>query len=322
MILLSYAKSCKNELARLETEQTCCERAELAAFIHMSGTLSLQSDVSLQLNTENPAIARRIFSVFKNRYGEEMDIVMHKKTRLQKGNSYLLKLTGRETVSYVLSDLGITKQGFEFITGIAEQVIKNRCCKRAYLRGAFMARGSVANPESSYHLEITADYEEYLDDLIEIMQYFDLTPGKLARKKEYVSYIKDSEQISEFLNIIGAHKTLLDFENIRVMKGMRNKINRLVNCETANLQKTVVASLRHIKNIQTIDEKMGLTKLPQSLQEVAIKRVKYPEANLTELGELLEPPVGKSGVNHRLRKIEKIADKLNRSGYNDKKSGR
>ncbi|ACB85588.1 DNA-binding protein WhiA [Natranaerobius thermophilus] len=318
---MSFAKSCKNELSRIEINRECCERAELAAFIHMNGSLTIKGDVTLHLTTENPAIARRIFRVFKSRFKKEMQILMRKKMRLQKGNSYSLILTGKNTVSLVLSNLEITKGSFDLNTGITPELVANRCCKRAYLRGAFMARGSIANPDASYHMEMTADYEEYLDDLIKVMQYFELSPGKLARKKEYVSYLKDSEQICEFLNIIGAHKTLLDYENVRVMKGMRNKINRLVNCETANLQKTVVASLRHIKNIQTIDENLGLTQLPKSLQEVAIKRVEYPEANLKELGELLEPPVGKSGVNHRLRKLEKIAEQLHQTGYYDENNG-
>ncbi|OWZ83798.1 DNA-binding protein WhiA [Natranaerobius trueperi] len=307
---MSFAKSCKNELARLEIKKHCCERSELAAFVHMNGSLTLTDDVTLQLSTENPAIARRIYSLFKDKFHKDMQILMRKGIRLQKTNSYALKLTGKDKVIHILSSLGITEGGFQITKGINKDMIKTRCCKRAYLRGAFLAKGSVVNPDSSYHLEITADYEEYLDDLVNVMEKFEIQPGKITRKKEYVVYLKDSEQICEFINVIGAHKTLLDYENVRVMKGMRNKINRLVNCETANLQKTVVASLRHINNIKTIDEKLGLSNLPSNLQEIAFKRVEYPEANLKELGELLEPPVGKSGVNHRLRKIEKLAERL------------
>ncbi len=307
---MSFAKTCKNELARLPIDQDCCMRSELAAFTHMNGSLNLSKEVHLSLTTENPAIARKMFKLFKTYFQKELKILMQKKIRLQKNNSYSLKLYGKKEVWSVLNKLGIIEEDFWINKGISDFLIRDRCCQRAYLRGAFLARGSVANPESSYHLELTGDYRAYMEDLVALLNEYQIYPGVVSKKKEYVLYLKDSEQICEFLNVIGAHKTLMDYENVRVMKGMRNKINRLVNCETANLQKTVIASLRHIENIKTIDEQLGLIKLPQSLQDIAVARVKYPEANMKELGEFLEPPVSKSGVNHRLRKIENIANKL------------
>ncbi len=307
---MSFAKNCKNELSRVETNKNCCKIAELAAFVHLNGNLDISGDVTLKLETENPAIARRVFRLFKLEFQQDMEILMRQKMRLHKSHTYSLSLSGKDVVKHVLTKLGLATEPFTLFSGVNQNVIGKRCCKRAYLRGAFLARGSIANPEQSHHLEISADYEGTVDQLISIMKNFGLKGGKIDRKKDFLLYIKDSEQICDFLNVIGAHKTLMDYENIRIMKGMRNQINRLVNCETANLHKTAMASLRQAENIKLIDEAIGLTRLPLKLQEVALKRVSHPEASLKELGQMLNPPVGKSGVNHRLRKIEEIAESL------------
>jgi len=196
--------------------------------------------------------------------------------------------------------------------GISPELLKHNCCKRAYLRGAFLAGGSVNNPDSaSYHLEIVSTYHDHSEALCRLMNDFHLHAKMIERKKGYVVYIKEGDKIGEFLNIIGAHPSLLRFENVRIMKDMRNSVNRLVNCETANLNKTIQAAMRQIENIRLIDQEIGLNQLPDRLREVAEARLKYPEVNLAELGQLLPSgKVSKSAINHRLRKLDEIARQL------------
>ncbi len=312
---MSFARDSKEELTRLKIEGSCCLKSELAAIIFINGSLNLGKETYLELNTENAAVARRIFTLFKEVFKTEPRIVVRQKTKLKKNKVYNLRIDGRENIMNILLLIGLMKSegkenGYIFSESIDKDILEKECCKRSFLRGAYLATGSIAHPDNSYHLEILSEYKSKGKDLVEIMQYFGLAPGLMDKKNGYIVYIKGSDEISKFLSVIGAHKALLDFENVRVMKGMRNKINRLVNCETANLQKTVVASLRQIENIDVIDKNIGISNLPPELKEIAMKRVNYPEKNLKELGETLNPPLGKSGVNHRLRKLERIAKKL------------
>ena len=186
--------------------------------------------------------------------------------------------------------------------------------KRAYLRGAFLAGGSVNNPETSaYHLEVYSLYKEHSEGLMQIMNEFDLNAKTIERKKGFVTYLKEAEKISDFLSLIGAHQAMMRFEDVRILRDMRNSVNRIVNCETANLNKTIGASVRQVENIKYIDRTIGIDQLPERLQEIARLRVAYKEVSLKELGEKLSSgTVSKSGVNHRLRKIDEIADSLRR----------
>ncbi len=194
------------------------------------------------------------------------------------------------------------------------RLIKKRCCKRAYIRGAFLGGGSVSDPEKIYHLEIVTHSDSYANSLCSLINEFGLNAKTIERKNNYVVYLKEGEHIVNLLNIIGAHSALLDLENIRIYKDMRNNINRIVNCETANLSKTINAAVRQIENIRYIEDSYGLSNLSPSLREVAELRLNNPDASLRELGEMLNPPIGKSGVNHRLRKLDKIAEELKNKG--------
>ncbi|WP_026672303.1 DNA-binding protein WhiA [Alkalihalobacterium bogoriense] len=311
---MSFAAKTKKELTQLESDE-CCVRAELAALLRMNGTLSYSSQkLSLDISTENAAIARRIYILIKKLYRTiDIELLVQKKMRLKKNNVYLVRIT--ENTRLLLEELSIIGEGFTFIREISPDIIEKTCCKRAYLRGAFLAGGSVNHPEtSSYHLEIFSLYEEHNQSICELMNVFDLKAKILERKKGFITYIKESEKITEFLNIIGAHQALLYFEDVRIMKDMRNSVNRLVNCETANLNKTVGAAMRQVENIRLIDEEIGLDQLPERLREIAKLRVEHQDVTLKELGEMMSSgKVSKSGVNHRLRKLDEIADRI-RSG--------
>jgi cell division protein WhiA len=307
---MSFASETKKELTNLEVKD-CCGRAELSALIQMNGSLSFTNKrIAVDIQTENAAIARRIYTLIKKNYKVSVELLVRKKMRLKKNNVYIVRLV--EDARLILEDLKIIGDGFEFVTHISPELIKKKCCKRSYLRGAFLAGGSVNNPEtSSYHLEISSLYKEHIESLCELMNMFDLNSKTLERKKGFITYLKEAEKITDFLIIIGANNALLKFEDIRIIRDMRNSVNRLVNCETANLNKTIGAAIRQVENIKYIDGVVGLQVLPEKLREIAELRVTYQDVTLKELGEMVSGGnISKSGINHRLRKIDEIADKL------------
>ncbi|MCE7793111.1 DNA-binding protein WhiA [Salipaludibacillus sp. CUR1] len=307
---MSFASMTKKELTHMEADG-CCSKAELAALIRMNGAISIRNmQITLDIQTENAAIARRIYTLLKSNYDVHVELLVRKKMRLKKNNVYVVRIS--KEARKILESLHIVDESFAFTRQISEKLINKDCCKRAYLRGAFLAGGSVNHPEtSSYHLEIFSLYEDHNRSLCDLMNHFHLSAKMIERKKGFILYLKEGEKISEFLNVIGAHQALLRFEDVRIMKDMRNSVNRLVNCETANLNKTVGAAMRQVENIRFIKNEVGLDALPDKLQEIAELRIEHQDVTLKELGEMVESgKVSKSGVNHRLRKIEEFANKL------------
>ncbi|MBT9139669.1 MAG: Sporulation transcription regulator WhiA [Dehalococcoidia bacterium] len=306
---MTYALQAKNELTRREFGRVCCLAAELIAFIRLSGNIQISGKrLSLNVVTSNPAIARRIFSLFKQLFCLSSELLVRRKIRLRKNNVYLIRISESFRVREVLTELGLMCGGV-FVQELDERIKKGKCCSRAYLRGAFLAAGSVSNPENSYHLEIFTDYQQQASDLAALIETFRLKAKVITRKNGYLVYLKDSEQIVAFLNVIGAHSALLSFENVRILKDIRNRINRLVNFETANVNKMVDAAVKQAEVIRAIEDSIGLAALEPPLQQLAKLRLQHPEASLQELGEMLDPKLGKSGVNHRMRKLEKISKK-------------
>lgn len=290
-----------------------CLKAEVSALIRMNGTLSFANrQLSLDVQTENAAIARRLYTIVKKLYPYNVELLVRKKMRLKKNNVYICRV--REGAREILADLEIVSNSFEFNHTISEVIIPNNSERRAYLRGAFLAGGSVNNPEtSSYHLEIYSLYKEHGEALAQLMNLYDLNAKTIERKKGFITYLKEAEKISDFLNLVGATQAMLKFEDVRIVRDMRNSVNRIVNCETANLNKTIGAALRQVENIRYIDNAVGLDQLPEKLREIARLRVEYKDVTLKELGEMVSTGVvSKSGVNHRLRKIDEIADALRR----------
>ncbi len=307
---MSFASETKKELTNIEVKN-CCSKTELSALIRMNGSLSFSNrKLIVDIQTENAAIARRIYTLIKRNYQVQVELLVRKKMRLKKNNVYIVRLT--DQAKSILEDLRILAEGFNIVHDISQDLIKKKCCKRSYLRGAFLAGGSVNNPEtSSYHLEIASMYQEHNEALCELMNTFGLNSKTLERKKGFITYLKEAEKITEVLNIIGAHNALLRFEDIRIVRDMRNSVNRLVNCETANLNKTIGAAIRQVENIRYIDRTVGLQILPGKLREIAELRVAYQDVTLKELGEMVSGgAISKSGINHRLRKIDEIAEKL------------
>ncbi|AYW44939.1 DNA-binding protein WhiA [Tetragenococcus koreensis] len=305
---MSFAADVKKELTSLEVHREHA-KAELAALIRMNGSLNLFNQrLVLNIQTENAAIARRIYSLLKDHFNVRSELLVRRKMKLKKNNVYIVRL--KQDTKRVLDELSIMDGGFN--NQVSDDIMGNTQKMRSYLRGAFMATGSINNPETSrYHLEIYSIYETHNQDICKMLNYYGLNARTLERRNGYISYLKGAEHIANFLTLIGATNSMLKFEDVRIVRDMRNSVNRLVNCETANMNKTIDAASKQIQNIQFIEDRVGLKALPDKLQEIAELRLAHPEISLKELGEMLPTgAISKSGINHRIRKINEFADKL------------
>lgn len=303
---MSFSGEVKEELAKQLSTSRHCQLAELAAMIHFRGRISTGKEkTTLEISTDHASIAKKCYTLIKKAFSCNAQVGL--------SGNYGVVVEQEEDVLRILQAVklvdvnGIPRGNPELVDGL---LVLNSCCKRAYIRGAFLASGSMSDPQKSYHFEIVCSALAQADQLCEIMREFVPDAKVVQRKKYYIVYIKEGAQIVDILNVMGAHTSLMNLENVRIVKEMRNSVNRQVNCETANINKTVNAAVRQIEDIRLIQEKKGLASLSQNLREIAELRLDYPDTPLKELGEYLTPPVGKSGVNHRLRKLSEIAKEL------------
>lgn len=286
---MSFSAEVKEELAKHISPARHCQMAELSAMLHYAGQYGLMEDGTLTIGfqSENEAVLRKGFTLLKKAYN--IDTVIG------------VKGQKKADLLAIMGDL----------SGPADtSLLKQACCRRAFIRGAFLSCGSISDPTKGYHLEFVCNNRTQAEQLQEIIGQFDIEAKIVCRKKYFVVYVKEGAGIVELLNIMEAHVALMNLENFRILKEMRNSINRRVNCEAANIQKTVQASTRQVEDIIYLRDYYGFSRLPDNLREMAEVRLAYPEAALKELGEYLSPPVGKSGVNHRLRKLSELAEKL------------
>ncbi|MGM0471901.1 MAG: DNA-binding protein WhiA [Bacillota bacterium] len=309
---MSFSEEVKNEVARIDIECECCGWSELAALVKSNGSLKIVSQqLALEISSQQAAVARRIYKLLKERFNLLTKIIVRRNMYLDKDNYYIIKLPPQQGVKDLLLNCGLIQDNYRLNYSIKEGLVQNQCCQRAYLRGCFLGGGSINDPESSYHLEIRVYNYNYAQQLVELAAAnFGLGFKLRPRNDDYLLYLKNSEEIVKLLNVIGAHSALLDYENIKVLKEVRNQVNRIVNCETANLNKTIAAARKQIENIKLIEQFKGWDALSSGLQEIAKLRLNNPYASFKELGELLDPNLSKSGVNHRLRRINQLADKI------------
>ena len=303
---MSFTVKVKEELLGLGTKS----KSELAAIMKMSGSLGIASQgLTLSITTENAKIARHIYELLLSFYQVKSDIRHHQKTNLRKNRVYTVFLD--EKVEDILSDLHLADAFFGIQEGIDHLILSDDEASRAYLRGAFLSNGSMRDPESGkYQLEIVSVYLDHAQGLASLMQRFLLDAKTIERKKGAVTYLQRAEDIMDFLIVVGAMEAMAEFEAVKILRETRNDLNRANNAETANIARTVTASMKTINNIVKIMETSGLESLPIDLQEVAHLRVNHPDYSIQQLADSLSKPLTKSGVNHRLRKINKIADDL------------
>lgn len=300
---MSFSNDVKNELSRIETNDPCCDKAELLGLLRMSGAIIIRgSNVGIHFSTENAALARRVLQLLKSNYQVQTEVVITRSRRLKKNNRYQVRVIPAPQVSKALTEL----QLLSVESDLKNPLLNNHCCKRTFLRGAFLGGGSISRPSSDYHLEMVTGNEDFAHSIIKVMHSFSLKAKLTDRKNDFIVYLKDGESITKFLSVIGAHNSMMDFENVRIVKEMRNNVNRVVNCETANLNKVVKAAVRQINCIKYIEQHLGLNQLPQALQDTARLRLEYPDASLNELVEY-SGGIGKSGINHRLKKLQEMA---------------
>lgn len=288
---MSFSSSVKEELAKQISKSRHCQLAELAGIIEMTGRVDEKTGC-LSLDSENMLLIQKYAMLMKRAFGTDITKALDAQE------------TGKVLAALKITALPVNKQATDRL------LVMQTCCKRAFIRGAFMAAGSISNPNKAYHFEIVCHTIDQAVQLEGLLRDFDTDAKIVERKGHYVVYIKEGAHIVDCLNIMEAYVSLMKLENVRILKEMRNSVNRKVNCETANISKTVNAAVKQIEDIELIRKMRGLDDLPPQLREMALLRLEYPEAPLKELGGYLDPPVGKSGVNHRLRKLSAIAEEL------------
>ena len=311
---MSFSGMVKEELAKKVDPARHCVLAELATVLESCGHLETREEgrAVLRVYSENEAIVRKCFTLLKKAYNIETVVLNTEPVRPKRGLVYLIELDDPAVVPEILGGTKLCEdrasEGLKLMQNAV--LLQRECCKRAYIRGSFLASGSISDPNKGYHFEIVCQDEERAERLQSLIRSFHIDAKTVLRKKSYVVYVKEGAQIVDMLALMGAGIALMDLENVRILKEMRNSVNRKVNCETANINKTVLAAVRQMEDIRLIEKTVGFQSLSDELAEAAALRLQFPDATLKELGTMMDPPIGKSGINHRFRKLSAIAQKL------------
>ncbi len=321
---MSFSKDVKEELSKQINSARHCQIAEVAAIISLCGrvSISIKDEYMIKIHSENLTVARKFQNLLIAAFNVRPEVLVRRKKyernnvldeTLKKGNIYIVVVKQSDVAKNILkatrliTEDGDIKENLSIVDNI---VIQNTCCKRAFIRGSFISSGSISDPSKAYHFEIALPTRPKAVQLREMLNVFGIEAKIVQRKRYFVVYLKEGSQIVDLLNVMEAHIALMNLENVRILKEMRNSINRQVNCETANINKTVAAASKQVEDILFIKKLIGFGELDEGLEEIATLRLAHPEASLKELGQLLSVPIGKSGVNHRLRKLSIIADNL------------
>ncbi len=313
---MSFSSETKNELARIMPEKKCCMLAEIAGFIRFAGSIHLAGGGKFRIvmTTSNPAVARHYKTLIKTYFSVDTTVGMGQESSPKKGHSYMLSIGPENLSEQILRETGIlmVKEGMNFISdGIYDGLVRTKCCRKSYLRGAFLGSGTVNNPEKEYHFEISTGTETLARDMRKLLNSFaDINAKIVNRKKGYGVYLKAGEQVRDAIGIMGASSQFFKFDEIMMMKGLRSQTYRLNNIDNANIDKSIKAAEKQILSIRRIIEERGLDFLSAKLREAAELRLENPDVGIEELGKMMTPPLSKSGMNNRLRRIEEIAKEL------------
>lgn len=311
---MSFSADTKLELSKLIPDKKCCQLAETAGFLRFAGTATLEAGgLGIRVYIDSPAVARLLITLIKEYFGAKTALSIGEPRAAVKEKTYVLHINSEMNAEQILREIGMlgVREGSNYFDEwISPEIIKKRCDKKAVLRGIFLAGGYVADPAKSYHMEISCDSGQRAREVVRLLNSFGLKAKITERKKRFVVYIKESEQISDFLSLIGAQAQFFKFQDVMITKDMKNKANRISNCEAANLDKSVNAAQKLISDIKLIDELKGIETLPDKLYITAKKRMEFPDLGLAELAKEFEPKLTKSGLNHRLGKIAEIAAKM------------
>lgn len=311
---MSHISEVKEELARIWASKRCCRLAELSALLHLEGSLHLGSGERLVLHTEseNAAVARKMFRLLKELFSLSPELRVERAPRLRGHNCYQLVLSG-EGLPQVLNELGLLDDSLLPVLGVPPRVVRRRCCGISYLRGAFLGGGYVSRPDLPAHLEINTQYREMAQGLVGLLERYGIRAQLTERRYMSTLYSKSRSVQADFLALVGAHEALLRLQSESVLRELRENVNRRVNSETANLEKAVKAAQRQLRDIRILVDTVGLENLPRSLRSVAELRLQHPEASLKELGDLMHPALSKSAVYHRMRRLSRMASEAERA---------
>lgn len=314
---MSFASDARGEIARDACAHACCARSEIAAALLASGGISFRGKdrYALSLTAAEGAVVRRYFAMLKQFWSITAEIRTLVVDALGGRTRYQLVVPD-EAAPALLTELGLRDEAALF--GVRQapppELVRYACCRKSFLRGAFLMCGAVSNPEREYHLEFAAPTEEFANFVTDQVNYFEISAKTTCRKTKYVVYLKRAEEIADALTLMGASAAVLQMENVRIAKDVRNRVNRQLNCDASNIDRIMNAAEVQARDILYLDEEVGLDKLPKPLREIARARMENPDISLSALGELLSPPLGKSGVNARLRRLTELARKLREGG--------
>lgn len=311
MKTMTFSHQVKDELAHHRAGRPCCRAAELSAVIRVDGGLLFKGKgrFGLRLSSENAAVTRKSLRLFSNLYHLTGDVSV-RRSKLSGANNYFFELDDRPGLEQALNELGILDDSLNPRPDVPGRLVKSNCCAAAYARGLFLGGGFISNPQGQYHLEVVTRNPAVAETCKDLLSRFDITARVIEKDDRYTLYLKQAQAIVDFLALIGAFSAILAWEDVRTVKDVRASVNRRVNCDTANLNKVVKASVDQVNDIVKIDEAMGLSKLPKGVREIAVARVANPHSNLAELGEACSPKLSKSAVYHRIRRLKEYADKL------------
>lgn len=306
---MSFSTDVKNEIIKIDStnlENT----ALLSAFIRQNAYIDNEV---IRIHTENASLCRGLFKIIKSLYDVNSKVIVRKNFNFKKTLTYIIEV--KEKKKFILKDLSLINDDGYFINIPKDYIVGDDELEKAYLRGCFLASGSINNPKTSrYHLELLIDDLEYATYINDILNNYELNSRTIKRKNGYMVYIKEAEKISDFLKIIKAYSSVLYFENVRIYRNQKNVTNRLNNCEQANIEKTINTAIKQIEDINLISSMIGLDAIDEKLADVAHFRLKYPESSLLELSAIisheLQKSVTKSCLNHRFRKIKEMADRM------------
>lgn len=304
-----FSAETKRELAQVRPDRACCRRAEIAALVHATGSIRVSAldGVAIVMKTDHGAIARKVMTLFREVFGFGVEVLLEERPQLGRGRTYRIEVPPGEPSRRVLNELEILDRRNHLDEGVPPGITRNECCRWSFLRGAFLGAGSLSDPSrGTYHLEFVSESPDFAQGLYYMLSLGHLKVKMSARKQTHIVYLKESASIVRLLSLMGACNAVLQIENLLVIKEMRGDVNRRVNAETANLYKAAESGAEQAKMVADLSRTIGLSRFPDSVREFALARLDNPELSLRELGAMMHPPVGKSAMNHRLRKLRQL----------------
>lgn len=296
---MSFSFDTKNELCKLPVQRLCCARAEAYGILLYCNTFG---SAEVRVITENPNFSARLPKLFHRAFGLQFD----RQPEPEQPGKQVFQITQQSKLDHIINTLGFNPSQ-NLVLHINFALLEEECCRAAFLRGVFFAGGSLTDPLKRYHLELATSHLQVNRELDALLQECGFLPKNVARNGNYVTYFKQSEHIEDFLTLIGAPVASMDVMTAKLEKDLRNSVNRRLNCDSANLDKTVEAAQEQLGAIRRLSERGLMEQLPDKLQQTAALRLENPELTLSELAEEFDPPVTKSCLNHRLRKLMELA---------------